>query len=126
MINYSVRCFWSFFHFLFSNVPDNKCHKQNWRVLLFIRMKLVARIKWRRLPLKTKKEASGMKWVHLTLAGKSFNQCWISSVCFFIWLENHVLLPINFFDRFYGMYFWYHINDYPTCACVTPSRILLY
>ena len=51
--------FCSFFHFLCSNVPDKKCHKQKRRVLFFTRIKLVAhvlactraiaRIKWRRL-----------------------------------------------------------------------------
>ena len=25
----------SFFHFLHSNIPDNKCHKQKWRMLFF-------------------------------------------------------------------------------------------
>ena len=48
-----------FFHFLCSNVPDKKCHKQKWCVLFFTRIKLVmqvlecaraiTRIKWRRL-----------------------------------------------------------------------------
>ena len=48
-----------FFDFLCSNVPDNRCHKQKWRVLFFTRIKLVARmlacarviarIKWRTL-----------------------------------------------------------------------------
>ena len=56
---YSIWYFWSFFHFLHSNVPDKKCHKQKWRVLFFTRIKLVAsvlvcaraiaRIKWIRL-----------------------------------------------------------------------------
>ena len=46
-------------HFLHSNVPVNKCHKQKWCVLFFTRIKLVApvpacahliaRIKWIRL-----------------------------------------------------------------------------
>ena len=59
MINYSVRYFLSSLHFLHSNVPDNEGYKQKWRVLFFIRTKLVARvlacargvarIKWRRL-----------------------------------------------------------------------------
>ena len=40
MINYSVWCFWSFFHFLNSNVPDKMCHKQKWHVLFFSRIKL--------------------------------------------------------------------------------------
>ena len=49
----------SFFPFLYSNVPDNKCHKQKWHVLTFTLIKLVAyvlacaraiaRIKWIRL-----------------------------------------------------------------------------
>ena len=48
-----------FFHLLLSNIPDNNCHKQKWRVLFLTRIKLVARvlacafaiscIKWRRL-----------------------------------------------------------------------------
>ena len=42
-------------YFLHSNVPDNNCHKQKWRVLFFTRIKLVAcaraiaRTKWIRL-----------------------------------------------------------------------------
>ena len=44
MINYSIRCFLSFFHFLHSNVPDNQCRKQKWRVLSFTHIKLVARV----------------------------------------------------------------------------------
>ena len=61
--NDQVFSFSSFFCFLCSNVPDNKCHKQKWRVLFFTRFKLVvrvlacmsviARIKWRRLLLQT-------------------------------------------------------------------------
>ena len=48
-----------FFHFLRSYVPDSECHKQKWRVLFLICIKLVARVlacaraiarmKWRRL-----------------------------------------------------------------------------
>ena len=59
--NYSIWCFWSFFHFLHSNAPDNKCYKQKRDVLFFTRIKLVARvlayahviarIKWKRLYL---------------------------------------------------------------------------
>ena len=44
MINYSIWCFWSLFHLFHSNVPGNKCHRQKWRVLLFTRIKLVARV----------------------------------------------------------------------------------
>ena len=33
-----------FFHLLRSNVIDNKCHKQKWRVLFFTRIKIVARV----------------------------------------------------------------------------------
>ena len=33
-----------FFHFLRFNVPDNKCHKQKWRMLFFTRIKLVAQV----------------------------------------------------------------------------------
>ena len=57
MINNSIRCFWSFIFFI--PVSQNKCHKQKWRVLFFMRNKLVARvlacfraissIKWKRL-----------------------------------------------------------------------------
>ena len=53
-----------FFHCFHSNVPENKCHKQKLRVLIFTRIKLVARllvcaraiarIKWRRLQLDIK------------------------------------------------------------------------
>ena len=53
-----------FFHFPHSNVPNNKCHKQKWRVLFFTRIRLVAcvlacaraiaRIKWIRLYWLTK------------------------------------------------------------------------
>ena len=60
MINYSIWCFWSFYHFLRSNVPANMCHKQK-GVLFFTLIKLVAsglarahaiaHIKWRRLLL---------------------------------------------------------------------------
>ena len=56
VINYSIWCFWSFFCFLHSNIPDNKCYKQKWHVLFFKHIKLlasvlacvrvVARIKW--------------------------------------------------------------------------------
>ena len=59
-------CFCSFFYFLRSNV---QCHKQKWRVLFFIRIKLVAhvlactraiaRIKWRRLVLIPPKNQKG-------------------------------------------------------------------
>ena len=59
MINYSIWCFWSLFHFFHSNVTDNTCHRQRWCVLFFTRIKIVvrmlacarviARIKWRRL-----------------------------------------------------------------------------
>ena len=52
-------CFWFFFHFLYSNVPDTKCHKQKWCVLFFTCINIVMRvlscvrsitcIKWRRL-----------------------------------------------------------------------------
>ena len=44
MINYSIWRFWSFFHFLYFNVSDNKCYKQKWRVLFFTRIKLVASV----------------------------------------------------------------------------------
>ena len=57
--NYSILCFWPFFHFLLCNAPDSKCYKQKWSVLFFTRIKLVvrvlpcaraiARIKWKRL-----------------------------------------------------------------------------
>ena len=30
-----------FFHLLYSNVPDNKCHKQKWFILFFTHIKLV-------------------------------------------------------------------------------------
>ena len=50
--------FCSFFHFLCSNIPERKCHKQKWPVLFFRHISLVvrvlvcaraiARIKWRR------------------------------------------------------------------------------
>ena len=33
-----------FFHFLYSNVPNNNCHKQKWRVSFFARIKLVTRV----------------------------------------------------------------------------------
>ena len=62
IINYSIWFFWSFFHFLHSNVPDIKCHKQKWRVLFFTRTKpvacvlacarAIARIKRKRLVMK--------------------------------------------------------------------------
>ena len=52
-----VSC--SFFHFLHSNVSDNKCHKQKWCMLFFTCIKLAIHvlvcarafrdIKWRRL-----------------------------------------------------------------------------
>ena len=32
------------FHFLHSNIPDNKCHKQKWLVLFFTLIKLVVRL----------------------------------------------------------------------------------
>ena len=41
MTNYSICCFWSFFHFLDSIAPDNKFHKQNWCMLFFTQIKLV-------------------------------------------------------------------------------------
>ena len=44
MINYSIWCFSSFFHFLCPNVLDNKCLKHRSRVLFFARIKLVARV----------------------------------------------------------------------------------
>ena len=43
-INYSIWCFWSFYYFLSSNVPANKCHKQKWCMLFFTRIKLVASV----------------------------------------------------------------------------------
>ena len=40
------------FHFLHSNGPDNKCHKQKWHVLFHTHQtRAIARIKWRRLVL---------------------------------------------------------------------------
>ena len=42
--NYSTWCFWSFFHFLYCSVPDNKCYKQKWGVLYFTCIKLVVRV----------------------------------------------------------------------------------
>ena len=44
MINYLIWCFWSFYHFLHSNVPANKCHKQKWCMLLFTSIKLVVSV----------------------------------------------------------------------------------
>ena len=40
--SYSVWWFWSFFHFLHCNVPDNKCYKQKRDMLFFTCIKLVA------------------------------------------------------------------------------------
>ena len=72
MINCSIWCFWSFYHFLCSHAPANKCHKQKWCVLFFALIKLGARvltcvcamayIKWRRL-LKKKKKKRKNKWL---------------------------------------------------------------
>ena len=42
--DYSVWWFWSFFHFLHCNVPDNKFYKQKWGVLIFTRIKLVGHV----------------------------------------------------------------------------------
>ena len=44
MINYYIWCFCSFFHFLLSDVPDNKCYKQKWRMLFFTLIKSMARV----------------------------------------------------------------------------------
>ena len=59
MINYSVWCFWSLFHFFHFTVPDNKCHRQKWCMLFITCIKqvvcvlayayVIAHIKWRRL-----------------------------------------------------------------------------
>ena len=46
--NYSIWCFWSFIHFSYCNVPDNKCYKQKSEVLFFTCIKLVAH-KWKKL-----------------------------------------------------------------------------
>ena len=64
------------FHFLHSNDPDNKCHKQKWRVLFFPRIRLVtrvlacaraiARVKWIRL--RVKKQAMKLTVVKGNLA----------------------------------------------------------
>ena len=57
--NQLLNLMFLFFHFLCSNVPDNKCHKQKQHVLFFTCFKLVAcvlvctraiaHIKWKRL-----------------------------------------------------------------------------
>ena len=40
-VSFSIWFLWSFFHFLHSNISDNKCHKQKWHVKYFTRIKLV-------------------------------------------------------------------------------------
>ena len=55
-IQYDV---FEFFHFLYCNIPDNKCYKQKWGMLFFTHIMLmvhvlvcvraIAHIKWRRL-----------------------------------------------------------------------------
>ena len=49
----------NFFNFLHSNVPDNKRHKRKWRVLFFIRIKLVARV------LACARAIARIKWTRL-------------------------------------------------------------
>ena len=44
LMNYPNLIFFIFFHFLHSNVPDIKCHKQMWCVLFFTSLKLVASV----------------------------------------------------------------------------------
>ena len=73
MINYSIWCFCSLFHFFHSNVPDNKCHRQKWHVLFFTCIKLVAcvlacacaitHIKWRRLYILSLSEKSSKQFL---------------------------------------------------------------
>ena len=59
VINYQIWYFLSFFHFLHSYVPDNKCHKQKWRVLFFTRIKLVASV------LACARAIASIKWIRL-------------------------------------------------------------
>ena len=42
-IQFGVFSIWSFFHFLYTNIPDTKCHKQKWQKLFFTGIKLEAR-----------------------------------------------------------------------------------
>ena len=77
MINYLIWCFCSFFHFLCSDVLENKCHKQKWCALFFIRIKLVAcllvcaqaiaGVKWQRLPVSWKLLFCYWKWFFLKI-----------------------------------------------------------
>ena len=63
-INYSISCFWYFFHFLHTNVLENKYNKQKWHMLFFTCIKsvahklpcadLIACIKWKRLQTRSK------------------------------------------------------------------------
>ena len=63
-INYSIWCFWYFFHFLHTNVLENKYNKQKWHMLFFTCIKsvahklpcadLIACIKWKRLQTRSK------------------------------------------------------------------------
>ena len=39
--NHQFNLMFLFFHFLHSNVSDNKCHKQKWHMLFFTHIKLV-------------------------------------------------------------------------------------
>ena len=51
--------FLSFFHFLHSYVPDNKCHKQKWHVIFFTCIKLVASV------LACARAIASIKWIRL-------------------------------------------------------------
>ena len=73
--------FLSFFH---SNVPDNKCHKQKWRVIFSARIKLVARV------LACARAIVRIKWRGLTLVFSFVNFAQYSSPNFLVKFNSGV------------------------------------
>ena len=64
-----------FFHFLCSNVPNNQCHKQKWRMLFFTHINLVAHV------LACADAIAHIKWTRLLWVSSVYVATHLMSIC---------------------------------------------
>ena len=81
--------FWSFFHFLHSNAPDNKCDKQKCHVLFFTCIKLLTRV------LACAHAIAFIKWKRLLYIAIHFTDKCIFYVKILLWKKNIVNRKLN-------------------------------
>ena len=101
-----------FFHFLYSNVRDNKCHKQKWRMLFSTRIKPVAHV------LACPRAIAHIKW-RVCIASANF-LCWVTK---FFELKETGKTLIDHHSIFLHKYFYkWTKNCFMKVFCVFISR----